>query len=40
MRVTRNIEGGMRDYNSLAESGCSHFSWWDAGFKLSTPGLG
>ena len=27
-----NIEGGIRDENSLAGSGCAHFNWWDAGW--------
>ena len=30
MRDKRNIEGGIRDENSLARSGYAHFNWWDA----------
>ena len=25
------IEGGIRNENTLAGSGCSHFNWWDPG---------
>ena len=31
MQDTRNIEGGIRDENTLARSGCNHLiNWWDA----------
>ena len=35
IRDTRTIEGGIRDENSLAGSGCSHFKWWDVGTGIA-----
>ena len=32
MRDTRNVEGGIREENILAGSGCAHFNWWDTGY--------
>ena len=32
MRDASNIDGGIRDENSLAGSGCFHFNWtWEVG---------